>query len=347
MNDVDLELLLYRILSGKILFSYKNIDYELRSASYDLRYSAQVIYNNILNDEKYNDWLREEDLDSILISLGLWSGETRNMLKNLDKNIDKTKIELYKSAALPEKNRTVRKRLNSYKSQVERIMAHRYEMFNNTLEGYASSIKNEYIICNTLYKDNNKVFPSNTTNNSHSYIQFNNLVHEANKQNLPLEIYKRLARSGIWRSYWSCNKEYIFDKAVADWTDDQRTLVSMSRMYDNIYEHPECPSDDIIEDDDMLDGWVLDQKAKIKKMKKEAQIDQMNPKLKGAQEVFLMAPNKEAAEEIIGLNSEDSLRKMQSRINYVQAVGSATESELPDVKMDLRNQAAEMFKNRK
>lgn len=347
MNEGDLELLLYRILSGKIIFSYKNIDYELRSANYDIRYNAQVIYNNILNDEKYNDWLREEDLDYILINLGLWNNQTKKMIKNLEKSIDKTKIELYKSASSPAKNKTIRKTLNTSRDQLNRILNHRHEMFNNTLEGYASSIKHEYIICNTLYKDNIKVFPFSGNNNSHSYIQFNNLVNEVNKQNLSIETYKKLARSGIWRSYWSCNKNYIFDKSVAEWTDDQRTLVSMSRMYDNIYEHPECPSDNIIEDDDMLDGWILHQKQEIAKAKKQSQLDQTNNKLKNAQEIFLMANNNEEMEEIISLNSDESLNKMKSKINYVQRVGEASESQLPDVQLEIRSQLAQMSQNRK
>jgi len=110
MNDVDLELLLYRILSGKILFSYQGEQYELRSPSHNIRYQAQLIYNNIINDEKYNDWIREEDLTFLLINLGLWTKDTQIIMKDIEKKIDKTKIELYKSAAMPDRVRAVRKK---------------------------------------------------------------------------------------------------------------------------------------------------------------------------------------------------------------------------------------------
>jgi len=348
MNDVDLELLLYRILSGKIIFSYNGESYELRPPSNNIRYHAQLLYNNIINDEKYNDWIREEDLSYLLINLGLWTKDTQIIMKDIEKKIDKNKIELYKSASMPDRTRTIRKALNNYRNQLEGILTHKNDLYANTLEGYASSIKHEYIICHTLYYNNNtKVFANSINNNSSSYVQFNNLVNEVNKQNLSLTIYKQLARNGMWRSYWNCNKENIFNKAVSDWTDDQRTIVNMSRMYDNIYEHPECPGDNIIEDDDMLDGWVLDQQDKVKKAKKQASIDSLNPKLKNAQEVFLMANNEEDIEDIIGLNSPESLRRMKNTVNYVKAVGETPEFNLPDTQMELRNQASQMLKNRK
>jgi pyruvate dehydrogenase complex dehydrogenase (E1) component len=130
-------------------------------------------------------------------------------------------------------------------------------------------------------------------------------------------------------------------------TDDQRTLIGISQMYDRVYEHPECPNDDILEDDDALDGWMIIQKRKIEKDKKQQQIDSMNPKLKNAQEVFIMANNSNEADEVVSLNSSESLNRMKSKINHVQKFGFTEESQLPDVQIDLRNQLNQQIKNRK
>lgn len=347
MTDADLELLLYRILSGKVLFYYKNDQYELKSPSYNVRYQAQIIYHNIINDEKYNDWIREESLEYLLIGTGLWSKDTTKIIKDMEKKIDKDKVDMYLSAALKEKVKKIRNHLNELRGNLNSLLSKKGDMFSHTLEGYASSVKNEYIVCNTLFKDNIRVFSDNIINNQSSYIYFNDLVNEVNKQIIPIDRFKELARSGMWRSYWNCNKTNIFNKAVCDWTDDQRTLVSMSIMYDNIYDHPECPNDNIIEDDDMLDGWMIHQREKVQKAKKQAQVDDMNPKLKNAQEVFLMPQSTEELEEIIGLNSSDSLVRMKQKINYVKAAGETEEYNLPDVQLNLRNQMNEMVKNRK
>ena len=344
MTDADLELLLYRVLSGKILFTYKNEQYELKNSSVDIKYEAQILYDSIINDEKYNDWIRAEDLDNMLISLGLWSKDTNKIIKDIEKKIERSKVDMFLSAALSDKVKKIKRSLSEYRNQLNKIMDYKNDLFSHSLEGYASSIKNEYILCNTLFKNNMRVFPKQVSSDQASYIYFNDLVTEVNKKNIAIDSYKELARSSMWRSYWNCNKEKVFNKAVCDWTDDQRTTVSVTRMYDNIYDHPECPSDNVIEDDDMLDGWMIHQREKNQKAKKQAQIDEMNPKLKNAQEVFLMPQSKEEIEDIIGLNSPDSLRRMKEKMNYVQQVGSVDDGNLPDVRMDLMNQASQARK---
>lgn len=59
MNDADLELLLHRILSGYLIFYYKQEKYELRKISNSIRYEADLLYNSIISDEKYSDWIRK------------------------------------------------------------------------------------------------------------------------------------------------------------------------------------------------------------------------------------------------------------------------------------------------
>jgi hypothetical protein len=230
MTDADLELLLYRILSGKILFTYKNEQYELKSPSIDMRYRAQLIYDNIINDEKYNDWIRSENLDYMLINLTLWTKDTTRIIKDIEKKIERTKVDMFLSASLSDKLKKLRKSLNEYKNQLNKIMDYKNDLFSHTLEGYASGIKNEYILCNTLFKNNMRVFPKQVSSDQASYVYFNDLVTEVNKQNIGIDSYKRLARSSMWRSYWNCNKEKIFNKSVCDWTEDQRTLVSITRI---------------------------------------------------------------------------------------------------------------------
>ena len=100
MNDADIELLLYRILSGKLIFYYKNDKYELHCPDYYTRYESQLLYNNIINEEKYNDWIREDEIVGVLISLGLWTRDTMTILKDIEKKIDNYKVDLFKAAEI-------------------------------------------------------------------------------------------------------------------------------------------------------------------------------------------------------------------------------------------------------
>jgi hypothetical protein len=341
MNE-DLELLLYRIFNGYLIFYINNDKYILRSATIDLKYEAQILYNNIINDEKYNDWLREDNLDNLLIYLNLWTKDTSMIIKDIEKKIDNAKVDYYSAFKLTDKRKNIKKNLDSYKKQLNSILSKKEELYSNTLEGYANSIKNEFIITQTLYKNNNLVFDNK--NNNNNYLLFNTIVNELNKYSISLEDFKKLARSNIWRSYWNTKKNNLFENQLSD---DQRTLIGISQMYDRVYEHPECPSDEVIEDNDALDGWMITQRRKIEKEKKQHQIDTLNPKLKNAQEVFLFANNQQEAEEIIGLNNMEGLNKMRSKISHVNKFGITEESKLPDVQMDLRNQLNQQNKNRK
>jgi len=201
------------------------------------------------------------------------------------------------------------------------------------------------LLLRILYKNNSLIF--NNQNNTNNYVLFNNVVNELNKHSIGLSDFKKLARSHIWRSYWNVSKNSIFSQQGNNITDDQRTIIGISQMYDRVYEHPECPADEIIEDDDALDGWMIVQKRKIEKDKKQQQVDNLNPKLKNAQEVFLFANNNDEAQEIVGLNNIEGLNRMKSKIAHVNKFGLTEESQLPDVQVDLRSQLNQQIKNRK
>lgn len=345
MND-DLELLLYRIFCKQLTFYYNNNKYILKSANSQIKYDAQLLYNSIINDEKYNDWLREENLDNLLVYLNLWTKDSKMIIKDLEKKIENSKVDYYNNFKFTDKKNGAKKSIESYTKQLGSILSKKDELYSNTLEGYANSIKNEYIITETLYHNNIKTF-LNDNNKNNNYMLFNNIVSELNRYNIGIESFKKLARSHLWRSYWNVQKETIFSKEGSDITDDQKTLVGISQMYDRVYEHPECPSDEIIEDDYALDGWMIVQKRKISRDKKQQQIDNMNPKLKNAQEVFIMANNAQEADEIMSMNTLEGLNKIKSKIDHVNKFGPTEESQLPDVQMDLRNQLNEQRKNRK
>ena len=343
MNDANIEILLHRILCGKLYFYFKGEKYELVSPDNSVRYEADILYNSIINDEKYNDWIREENMTEIMIDLGIWHNGMNTLIKQLQTKIDNLKVELFQSFAAISKQPKIRNNLYSSKAQLGKMLSSKHDFFNHTLEGYASSIKNEFIICNTLYKNNKKVL-NYQNNNATTYTFFNDLILEINKYAISVEDIKKVAKSDNWKSYWNANKVNVFPGSVTEWTDDQRGLVNITKMYDSVYEHPECPNEKVIEDDDMLDGWMIVQKRKNEKEKNQKTIDELNPNLKKAQEVFLMANNQEDAENIINLNSQEGLRRLNQKIATINRLGSAEDTQLPDVQMDLMNQASQARK---
>lgn len=350
MNDTEIDFYITRILSGYLIFFYNGDRYELQYPSNILKYESHLLYNNIINDEKYAEWIREENLTKVLIALGLWNQDTEKNIKKIEKQIENYKVDIYNNFLNKENKEKIRNNLRSMEDGLNRILNIKSEFSSNTLEGYASSIKNEYIISNTLYKNKKLVFNTKENKNNSSYQYFNALVNEINQHMIPIKTYKLIARHNIWRSIWNCNKERILDKAIMDWTEEQKSLINLTKMYDSIYEHPESPDEKIIEDDDALDGWLITQKRKNNKAKTQKDLDNSNPHLKKAQEVFVIANQKEDIEEVFGLNSPEGISRMKEKFGFIKSNINQSEINdlsLPDVQRDARNQMAEKLKLRK
>lgn len=347
MNDNDIDILIYRILSGETWFNYDGQDFVLKNPSIEIKYQASLLYNQILNEEKYQNWIREDNAESVMISLGIWEDKTNDIIKGLYKRLDDLKVNLFKAWMMPTKQKMIRKDIDHIKKQLNKILAVKQEFLGHTLEGYASSIKHEFIICKTLYSDNKLVFDNNSSNNK-SFVKFNSLNQEISHMAIGISEYKELARHDAWKSYWTANKNHdVFNGPVCSWTDDQRMMFKISRMYDNIYEHPECPEEVVIADDDMLDGWMILQQREQTKAKKEKSLDSTTRNLRDASEIFLFPQSQEEFSDIMSLNSDETKMEIKEKMAFIAKKGEAAEHEMPDVQRKLQQTIRELNKREK
>lgn len=344
MTDQEIEFLLYRIISGKQYFTYDNKEYCLFSPSNEVKYNALRIYFDIIEEEKFNGWLRESVLHLLLIGNKCWSTNTKIELINLEKSIDKNKKELYKNRMNNSLVSEIRRKLESTRKRIEKINRPKNELYQYTLEGYANNIKNEYIISNCLFCNGQKVFNFNEQNTL-SFLLFNGLINASNEASISVSDIRLLSKSSLWRAIWSCNRHNPFgvDGAI-NLTNDQKVLINFSFMYDSVYDHTERPEDFVIDDDDMLDGWMLYIKDKISQHRSESQISKTH---KNAQEVFLMAGNSEDLEKISDMNSDIGKSIIKSRLNQIQNSNQTiSDSELPDIAQEIDSSLLEKSKSR-
>ena len=117
-------------------------------------------------------------------------------------------------------------------------------------------------------------------------------------------------------------------------------------MYDNAYQSMDCPSDEVFENDDMFDGWLIDQRRKRETDQKQKQVDTLNKIPDSAQEVFVFAPTKEDAEKVYNLNDATARNKIKQRQQTIERLGEVEAQHLPDTQMELRNQQMEEYKNK-
>lgn len=332
----ELERNIYRILSGKIIFYYNNKNYILTFPKPILKYKANLIYESIINDEKYNEWIRLENLERYMQHIGVWEPEMTAFMKRSEKEIENLKISLYNNRLNARLTNKTRLQLSNIRSRLNQLHTIKQTYFTQTLEGYAESIKNEFIIVNTVFYKGKKVFDK-FKSFKNSLNEFNNIVAAIDKHALGVSDYRTIAKSDLWRSYWNVGKNNIFKNSVSEWTEEQLTLVSYSMMYDSVYEHPEKPSDNIINDDDMLDGWMIIQRKNMEKSKKQDEILKTNNKLGKAQEVFIFTDSEEGIQEIMSMNSDEALIDMAEREYTINKNQTIDHSQLSDIKREFTN----------
>lgn len=346
----DIESKLYQILHASHYFQYNNTRYKSIANTVEDKYLANIIYNEILEDIKYENIMSWDQLKFFSERLNIWTSKDEEGLKGMEKMLENLKLDLYKSHFNPDKVKTLRKQIKSVKNGIQKSNNNKYTLYHASKEYYALNIKRQFLIALSIRDtNNNRIFTiDNFWDSNDSLI---NAASEAMNNNyIRHEDIRKISRSEPWRSMWIINKGNSFSTASIDWTDEQRILASYSKMYDNVYESMDCPPDHIINDDDMLDGWFIDQRREKEKKQKEGNINKAlgnnNKKGKnGDQELFIVANSHEQAKEIYNMNDESSISVIRSREQMIKSKGEVDHGDLPDVQNELRMQATRQFQS--
>ena len=315
----------------------------------NIKLKAGMLYDQTYEDNLYSDsFILEEDIEDLLLDLNILYPQYKADLSSIEKKMENLKVDLFSFFFDRTKRAKYKTELASSKKRYNEIYILSHSLDFLTLENYCANIKNEFIISNSLYnyETNDLVFQENSLD----YDLFNNIINKISANILDIETLKAVARSDFWRNYYSINKNHLLPYSIVDFSEEQKAILSISTMYDRVYEHPECPDKEIIEDDDALEGWMIRQQRENKKQKQEKGVNNIlnSDKMKKAGEVFLMANTIEERNDILGLNTQEAAAKRQSKINTVlNSTAPTQDSELPDVKQDIRNKLKELSFSRK
>jgi len=349
MDNRNINIYLSRILSGFYLFLYNNnTRYKLVYPDIHIKYEAELYAQEEYENNKFNDWITEDNIIDSLVSMGIWTYNGDDNLKSLEKQIEDHKVDLYKNFLNPTKLKTLRRTLSNIKNTYNSLYNTRHFLDQFTVNGYSQYLKNQYILIHSLYTINNKkVFESMEDTDYKLLTSLSNIVSE---NTIDISVFREIARNDIWKNYWSANSDNLFDKSVINWTDEQKTLVVLTKMYDSAYQHPECPPDQVFEDDDMFDGWMIIQKRENEKNRNKSRTEKIleGKKLDKAGEVYIVASSKEEAKNIYDLNDNNSRHIIREREAFIRNSTNEVEvSALPDVQRELTIQNNQQFKNRK
>lgn len=284
-----------------------------QNVPWELKIEAKLIYEKTLDQFRFSGMFRRTQVEPLL----KYAGVPLDELEPLAQNLEQLKVDLYKKYNDTFSQKPIRSQIKSIKKQLSDISYQVAALDNCTLEAYAEKMGALHILRNQY-------------SGPKSFNFVNKLYFKFLERCITIETVRKIARDEYWRSVWMTKKGGVF--RVLPLTDEQLSLASYSRMYENILKHPECPPMEVIEDDDMLDGWLLTQNKGQKKQTFGSKID-------SAQEVFIMAKDQKQADQIYAMNTDEQRAIQNVRAKQLQKSGAVRYHEFADQQRKLGNAA--------
>ena len=341
MELYEREYFIARIFSGYLRHKVnKDLAIRIYAPNMEQTYEAQEIFKEARQEARKNEVMTADEVLETMIELGVWTDIDEELIEKLPKDLDNFKAELYNSRHKLSQVGKIRKYIEKAKKEYLKIMTKRHEYDHVTSEGYAVFCRWHWLVEQCTFYENGDPY-------DWKHLDSSQVLKFYRKQDIYEEIYRELARTDPFRTTWSLGGSFqgVFGISTSSATVEQKTISMYSRMYDNVQESMETPASEVIEDDDMLDGWFVVQKRKRDEEKKKSGADDIGHS--GAQEVYLMADGKEEIEKIQDLNTLQGKMVAKQRHRVVEDKGKVKHEDLPDVKRDIQMQSSQMQAQKK
>lgn len=331
---MDRQRLMARVISGVARVKLGGSVYFLARPTLMQLYEAEEVYAEEL--ESCEGMFDQNSLKEWMRSQNLWSGEDDVRVKNLPLEIEDAKVGIFDSAFRSNERAKYRQLLARLNDEYGSLLARLHRHDSTTASGAADMARVRFLTaCCLRYNNGTEVFPSGRYLNAEVGL-LDEAISELTRTRPSEKSLRDLSHNEPWRSVWCCRKsgDSLFGTPAAEYTQEQRSLVAYSSLYDSVFDHSDCPADEVIDDDDCLDGWLIKQRRN-----KGGGGPQVN--VKGdAQEVYLPVDSAEDAKRVMQLNSPEARATIRRRAEEVRKKGSVGLADMPDVKEKFRREAA-------
>lgn len=310
-----------RLLSGICIVKVQDQIVHINPFPVDKKTEADFFANELYQDLLISGRLSSQHIDSFLIENGLWSDEMESDLETTNKQIEQMKVDYYNNFYRKEFNKTITRALNVTLLHRDKMLEQKCAYHDKTCEYIRDYYKTLFLLKHSSYINGQLI------NDNFNLLM---LMSAYSQQLLKEEEVRGIAKSSQWRTLWGAAKgENVFRNSFCDLTNEQITLISWSRFYDNIQESMERPSDEVIQDDTALDGWAIVQSRKrIEEEKKQAGQRLVSEKMQGAGEVIIPARNQREIEEINALNDTSAKQSINMMRKDLEKHGRLDEKDL-------------------
>tara|TARA_R110000824_G_scaffold201490_5_gene385503 strand:+ start:59 stop:1096 length:1038 start_codon:yes stop_codon:yes gene_type:complete len=302
---------------------------------------AQDIFMESYEEAMNQNMMSSEECLAFMMDNNIWNAQKEEYLEKLGKEIDKLKVSVFTNYFNSQKREHSRVVLNQTKELLNKLYTEKHSYDHTTDLGVATYSKNAWLVENcTKYKDR--------TLYDWKHMDVQKAMHIQSASSLSEEQIREIAKTSPWQGYWSLKDEEgnIFKKHPMELTNNQQHLISWSRAYNNVNESPDCPVDEIIQDNDAFDGWMIKQREDRDSQKGEKMGEDIASKHTDANEVFIYSSTPEDAEKVNNLNNPAVKMLKKQRMNKIDSDQSVKYQDFNDVRMTLTETLHDMSKNR-
>jgi hypothetical protein len=329
--------LYYRIVTGITVVEYDSNTYFIKDPSpidhIKVNYQVDVLKQKLI----LRGVPSEMEYEGLLVERNLWNEAEESKLRVLKENLKKLQQGLPALEFKSTEKKQVLAYIHKTQFEIDRLNRIKNSVINYSLE-YIIKLYKYKLFLKDLTTDfgGKPVWPTNESFASADDKLISDLLVKAYFSDYINEsALRELARSEPWRSVWlgAVKTGNLFAKPVSELSDYQRALISWSILYDNVFDHPDCPSQDVIDNDTLLDSWLEVQSEKRRKdTGVAATLD--SPHLRNSKEVFVVVDSPEDAKKVYDLNNTSAKQTIVSRDKSIKEKGVVKELDLPDVRRD-------------
>lgn len=336
MKQHEREFFIYTIRSGKVFLPHNiiiyppTIDIVIQSLQKYDEYYDIALSENIMTEEEMVSWMKTQRL---------WTSYNDNKVIELQKKIENLKINAYESRLDQKQVNNIKATIRFTENLLNEELSQKNSFLINTCEAIANAEKTSFLIENTTYQ-NKKLY-------NFSELFLTQVINYWHNSFLTEQQCRELARNEPWKSIWTTKEKagipLFLNSESGELTYNQKNLMIWSQVYDNIQESLDCPSKEVIDDDDILDGWFIVQHKKREKdkLEKEFEASTKNNKIKQSSEVLIMAKNHEIASKIQDINTVEAKQVIKNREKVLEKRGVVKAGEFLDEKNAIRSQGVQ------
>jgi len=337
------EYLISRIRAGVYLVEYKGMELTISPPTLKQVLQSNVVYNKAFNEAYEDGIMDEEEMEAWMRKQNIWTQEDDTSIKVIKEDINKLRIRIYEDRNNDELKERIRLYLRAGEDGLNEQLRKKYQFAVHTCEGIAKSEQHRWLIKKCAHYGGSKVKLED--------VSLDDLITLQQEEMLSEGSIRELARNEPWRSTWATKDQAsinLFANSDRELNVDQKNIIIWATMYDNIQESSEVPSDDIIEDDDVLDGWFIIQKKKRDSEQATNDFDSSttNDKIRNAGEIYVMADDQKQMERVESMNSLQSKMVKKERIGKLKQKDTLGQHEFRDEQLKLQNTSNQQFKDK-